>query len=58
MIVAGCLALLVLPLVGLVCGGVLAGQQGAIWGALAGFAVALVLCGGSAYATFKIGQRR
>jgi hypothetical protein len=54
----GCLALLVLPLAGLSCGGWIAGSTGAIWGAVIGFGMALSLCGFSAYALQAIGRHR
>ncbi|GGE93193.1 hypothetical protein [Sphingomonas prati] len=57
MIAIGCLALLVLPLTGLACGGWIAGPDGAIWGAAIGFGLALGVCGFSAYALRVIGRR-
>lgn len=53
MIAAGCLSLIVLPLIGMAAGGWLAGSGGAAWGGGIGFAVALALCGLSALALVK-----
>jgi hypothetical protein len=51
--VIGCLMLIVLPLLGLAIGGVLAGPQGARWGAVAGFALALIVFVGGTWAFVK-----
>ncbi|MGP7794445.1 hypothetical protein [Sphingomonas sp. CLY1604] len=53
MIAAGCLSLVVLPLIGMAAGGWLAGSGGAAWGAGIGFALALALCGLSGLALVK-----
>jgi hypothetical protein len=58
MVGIGCLALLVLPLVGLTCGGLIAGPEGARWGAAIGAGIALALCGFTVYALRVISQRR
>jgi hypothetical protein len=57
MIAIGCLLLVILPIIGLAVGGVIAGREGAEWGALAGLAVALTVCGSTAYALVKVGRR-
>ncbi|MGB3797156.1 MAG: hypothetical protein WA957_12720 [Alteraurantiacibacter sp.] len=49
----GCFLLLILPLAGLLLGGWLAGTDGMIWGAGAGFAVALAITGMMTYALVK-----
>jgi hypothetical protein len=58
MVVIGCLFLVILPLLGLVLGGLVAGPAGAKWAALAGFAVAVVLCGISTVALVQASRRR
>jgi hypothetical protein len=58
MVAVGCLALVVLPLIGLVLGGYLAGPPGARWGAGAGFAIALISCVASGYVLVKVARRR
>lgn len=58
MVVIGCLILVILPLLGLVVGGVLAGSQGAKWGACAGLAIALIVCAVSVYTLVRVGRRR
>lgn len=58
MVAVGCLALILLPLAGLVLGGLLGGPAVARWAALAGFALALALCGLAAYAMAKATRRR
>jgi len=57
MAVIGCLLLIILPLLGLIIGGLLAGAEGVKWGAAAGFALALVFCGAGTYALFKATRR-
>ncbi len=57
MIAIGCLLLIVLPLVGLAVGGLVAGPEGALWAAFAGFGIALILAGTAAFALFKAGRR-
>lgn len=57
MVAVGCLALVVLPLIGLAIGGYLAGPQGGRWGASAGLAIAVALCAASAYALAKVARR-
>ncbi|MFZ3482933.1 hypothetical protein [Sphingomonas sp. 3-13AW] len=57
MIAVGCLALVVLPLIGLVLGALLAGPDGAIWGALTGLAIAVGISGIMGYALLQIGRR-
>jgi hypothetical protein len=58
MVAIGCLALLVLPLVGLTCGGLIAGPHGARWGGAIGLAIALAVCGFTVYALRLIGRGR
>ena len=41
----GCFLLLILPLAGLVIGGMVAGREGLLWGAGIGFALALACTG-------------
>ncbi|GAA5055824.1 hypothetical protein GCM10023208_20020 [Erythrobacter westpacificensis] len=41
----GCFLLLILPMLGLVIGGWLAGREGMIWGAGIGFALAMCVSG-------------
>lgn len=53
MIAAGCLSFMVLPLIGLALGGYLGGLHTGIWCALAGLAIALLLCGVGAVALWK-----
>lgn len=48
---------MILPLLGLVIGGWLAGPDGMIWGAVAGFAVALAIIGVSGYGLVKARRR-
>lgn len=55
--VIGCLLLIVLPLLGLVIGGLIGGAEGAKWGAGGAFVIALALFGGGTYAFIK-GTRR
>ncbi|WP_185928841.1 MULTISPECIES: hypothetical protein [Sphingomonadaceae] len=58
MVAIGCLALVVLPLIGLALGGFLGGPTGARWGAGSGFVLALGLCAISSYALLKAARRR
>ena len=53
----GCILLMILPLLGLVIGGWLAGPDGMIWGAVVGFAVALAIIGVSGYGLVKARRR-
>ena len=57
MAVIGCLLLIVLPLIGVVIGGLLDATQGAKWGAGAGFLLALLISGGGSYAFMKALRR-
>jgi hypothetical protein len=57
MVAIGCLSLLVLPLAGLSIGTLLAGTQGAMWGAVAGIIAALGIGGIMALALIKAGRR-
>lgn len=57
MIALGCLALVILPLVGLVAGALIAGPAGGRWGAAAGLVAALAISGVMAYALVKVGRR-
>jgi hypothetical protein len=58
MIAVGCLALVVLPLLGLVLGALIAGPDGALWGAITGLCVALVVSGVMGWALIQVGRRR
>jgi hypothetical protein len=58
MIAVGCLALVVLPLLGLVLGALIAGPDGAMWGAIAGLCIALVVSGVMGWALIQVGRRR
>lgn len=58
MFTIGCLALIVLPLAGLALGGFVAGPEGAKWGAIGGFAIALALTGVTTYALVSAARRR
>jgi hypothetical protein len=58
MIAVGCLALVVLPLLGMVLGALLAGPDGATWGAIAGLVIAIGISGVMGYALVRIGRRR
>ena len=53
----GCLLFLILPILGLVLGGWLAGPDGMIWGAGAGFALALSITGMMGYGLVKARRR-
>lgn len=57
MIALGCLLLIVLPLAGLALGTFVGGASGALWFALGGLAIALVVCGVSVYALMKASRR-
>jgi len=57
MIAVGCLLLVILPLAGLVLGLFVGSKALAIWFALGGLAVAIGICGISAYALFRAGHR-
>jgi hypothetical protein len=58
MVAIGCLALLILPLVGLTCGGLAGGPEGARWGAAIGLGIAVAVCGFTVYALRAIGRGR
>jgi len=58
MIVVGCLALAVFPLIGLTIGGLADGRDGAALGAGIGFALALALCGMGSAALWKARRTR
>lgn len=58
MFAIGCLALVVLPLIGLALGGFLLGPVGAKWGAIAGFVLALAISGVTSYALVAAARRR
>lgn len=53
MVIFGCLALVILPLIGLVIGGYLGGLSVGIWSALGGFGLAVLACSISAVALIK-----
>lgn len=57
MIAIGCLLLIILPIAGLVVGGLIAGPVGARWGAGIGFAIAAVVSGVSGLALFRVRKR-
>ncbi|MDE0880115.1 MAG: hypothetical protein OSB00_15870 [Sphingomonas bacterium] len=57
MIAIGCLLLIVLPLLGMVAGALIAGPQGAKWGAFVGLTLTTLAAGFSTYAMAKIGRR-
>jgi hypothetical protein len=54
----GCLLLMVLPMLGLIAGGMIGGRDAAIWSAVTGLVVALAICGTAAYALVQAGRRR
>jgi hypothetical protein len=58
MAAVGCLSLLVFPIMGFVVGLWMAGMHAAIWSAVAGFAVAALICGVAAYALIKAARQR
>lgn len=58
MFVIGCLLLVILPIAGLALGGVVAGRQGAEWGALAGLAIAMLVCGFTIYGLAVVSRRK
>ncbi len=49
----GCFLFLILPMLGLLVGGWLAGREGMVWGAGIGFAVALGITGAMGHALVK-----
>lgn len=53
MVVVGCLALIILPLIGFVIGSYLDGVQAGIWAALGGFGLAVLACAVSVTALVK-----
>lgn len=57
MIAIGCLLLVILPIVGLVLGGLLAGPVAARWGAAIGLGIALLVCGVTGYAFARMRPR-
>ena len=57
MVAIGCLLLVILPIVGFVVGGMVAGAQAAMWSAALGFSVAAAICGVAGYALVKAGRR-
>lgn len=57
MIAIGCLSLVILPIIGLVLGGLIAGPVAARWGAAIGFGGALIICAFTGYA-FALMRRR
>lgn len=57
MVVIGCLALVLFPILGLVIGALLEGPGGARIGAAIGFVLALVLGGFSTFALWKVRRR-
>lgn len=58
MVAAGCLLLVILPILGLLVGSWIGGGQAALWCALAGFLIAAALCGVAGYALVQAGRRR
>ena len=57
MIAIGCLSLVILPIIGLVLGGLIAGPAAARWGAAIGFGIALAICGVTGYAFARMRRR-
>jgi hypothetical protein len=57
-IAIGCLLLVVLPILGLVLGGLFGGHNGAKWAALIGLGIAVTVCGLSGYALVEVSRRR
>ena len=58
MIAIGCLLLVILPIAGLVLGGLFAGPVGARWGAVIGFCIALIVCLFTGYALVRLRRPR
>jgi len=58
MIAIGCLLLVILPIAGLVLGGLFAGPLGARWGAVIGFGIALIVCLFTGYALVRLRRPR
>lgn len=58
MVVVGCLALLIFPILGLIAGGLIAGRTGAEWGAGVGLILALALCGTTGSMLIKAARKR
>jgi hypothetical protein len=58
MAAVGCLSLLIFPITGFVIGLWLGGMPAAIWSAVAGFAVAALICGVAAFALIKAARQR
>lgn len=58
MLAIGCLLLIILPLLGLAGGGMVAGLNGATWGAAIGFMIAAAICFVPGYALIKASRRR
>lgn len=57
MIAVGCLSLIILPLIGLAVGGHIGGLDAAIWSAVAGLMVAVMVCAVTAAALIKARRR-
>lgn len=58
MFALGCLALIVLPLLGFIGGLMLGGQQAGLWGAGIGLIAALAMSGTAALALMKASRKR
>ena len=58
MVVIGCLLLVILPIVGFVVGGLIAGADAGMWTAALGFVIALAICGVAGYALIKASRRK
>ncbi len=58
MVALGCLLLIVLPLLGFMGGAYVAGEEGALWGAVGGFVLASAACGLAGYALVRASGRR
>ncbi|HWU01688.1 MAG TPA: hypothetical protein VN222_03015 [Novosphingobium sp.] len=57
MVAMGCIALIVLPILGLIAGLMLGGLNAGLWGAGIGFVVALAMSGVTALALVKAGRK-
>lgn len=58
MFALGCLALIVLPLIGFVAGLILGGQNAGLWGAAIGLIMAIAMCGMAGFALVKASRKR
>jgi len=58
MFALGCLALIVLPLIGFVAGLILGGQNVGLWGAAIGLIMAIAMSGMAGFALVKASRKR